>query len=309
VLASFAAGTDASEPQAALVQGVDGNLYTYAGGANNAGTVFRVTPDGVATIVWSFGAGTDGQGPVAALIQGTDGNFYGTTASGGANNFGTAFRVTPSGMETVLWNFGAGTDGQSPMAALVQANDGNLYGTTALGGAHGAGTAFRLDLAGNETVLWNFDQTTGVEPQSPLIQATDGNLYGTAAGGGANNAGTIFRITLLGATSVFYSFSGGTDAGFPQSGIIQARDGNFYGTSSVGGTAPGCGSGGAVGACGTIFEVTPAGVETVLWDFGFGGDGAAASPVSLVQGADGNFYGVTSGEGATASGTVFKLTP
>lgn len=313
VITSFAAAPDGGQPYSALVQGSDGDFYgtTSQGGAFGGGTVFKLTPSGVKTILWSFGSGVDGSGPRPGLIQGNDGNLYGTTTYGGANDGGTVFRITPSGSETVLWGFGAGTDGRYPYAALVQGTDGNLYGTTVAGGSTGVGTVFRLTLAGVETVLLSLDAaTTGSQPEAPLIQATDGNFYGTASFGGVNGGGTLFKISSSGAATVVYSFRGGTDAALPTTGVIQGSDGDFYGTTAVGGTLAGCGdSGTQTGVCGTMFKVTPGGVETVLWDFGPEGNGWYPLPVGLVQGRDGYLYGVNSGAGENNQGAVYRLVP
>src|SRR6267378_3149959 len=145
VLAAFGpAGPQ--NPQAPLIQGTDGNFYgtTANGGAFSAGTVFQLTPAGTLTVLHEFAGGTDGAAPVAGLIQAADGNFYGTTSQGGASNAGTVFQLTPAGTLTVLHEFAGGTDGAAPVAGLIQAADGNFYGTTTQGGASNAGTVFQL---------------------------------------------------------------------------------------------------------------------------------------------------------------------
>jgi uncharacterized repeat protein (TIGR03803 family) len=146
VLYSFAGGTDGLGPEGGLVQGTDGNFYgtTSSGGAHSHGTVFKITPAGLETVLHSFAGGSDGQRPTAGLVQGTDGNFYGTTYFGGADNEGTVFKITPAGVETVLYSFAGGSDGKYPDAGLVQGTDGNFYGTTGNGGAHSAGTVFKF---------------------------------------------------------------------------------------------------------------------------------------------------------------------
>jgi uncharacterized repeat protein (TIGR03803 family) len=194
---------DGRNPYGGLVQGTDGNLYgtTTRGGANNAGTVFRIpTKVRPFTRLHSFNT-TDGAYPYAALIQASDGNFYGTTELGGANGGGTLFQITPSGTLTSLYSFCAQascTDGKTPVAGLTQATDGNFYGTTELGGANGAGTIFQLTPGGTLTTLYSFcaqpSCADGENPLSGLLQATDGNLYGAASVGGADNDGTIFSL-------------------------------------------------------------------------------------------------------------------
>jgi uncharacterized repeat protein (TIGR03803 family) len=209
------------------------------------------------------------------------------------------FKITSAGVETVLYSFGGGTDGAVPSAGLLQATDGNFYGTTTSGGA-GFGTVFKITPAGAETVLYSFGGgTDGAAPQAGLIQSTDGNFYGSTLSGGANNVGTVFKITLAGTETVLYSFgSGGNDGQSPYGVLVQGTDGNFYGTTITGGTA----------GAGTVFKVTPAGVETVLWSFGYvAGDGS--NPYAgLIRGVDGDFYGTASTGGANNDGTIFKIT-
>ena len=311
VVASFASGTASQGPIGALIQASDGNFYgtTYSGGTSNNGTAFKLAANDTITTLWSFGSGVDGQFPNGGLVQASDGNFYGTTASGGTTGYGTVFRLTPGGVETVLWNFSNGTDGYAPKGSLVMGNDGNLYGTTSVGGTNGTGTIVRVTLAGVETVVWNFGGTNeGYLPAPNLIIGSDGNFYGTTEGGGANDGGTLFKFTTAGALSVVWAFGAGEDGSGPWSGVTQGSDGNFYGTTVLGGTIKICGASNSFG-CGTIFRVTPAGEETVLWDFGFGGNGAQVFPLSVVQNADGSLFGVTGSGGTTGGGTIYRLTP
>lgn len=153
-LYSFTGGKDGANPQAALVEGTDGNFYgtTSGGGTNNAGTVFRIGPGGSLTSLYSF-AGNDGAFPYATLVEGRDGNFYGTTFGGGTNNAGTVFRISAQGKFTSLYSFTGGNDGSYPQAALVQASDNNFYGTISSGGLGNAGTVFRLTIAQAPPVL------------------------------------------------------------------------------------------------------------------------------------------------------------
>jgi len=245
----FFGATDAAgyEPAAGLVEGNDGNFYgtTFAGGANNLGTVFKITPSGTLTTLHAFD-GTDGEYPQAGLVQGTDGNFYGTTTGQGGqistcNGCGTIFKITPSGTLTTLHSFD-GTDGSNPVAGLVQGTDGNFYGTTNHGGnnstCNGCGTIFKITPSGTLTSLHSFDGTDGREPFGGLVQATDGNFYGTTYGtyaGAANDEGTVFKITPSGKLTTLKSFDG-TDGANPYGGLVQDTDGNFYGTTFSGGT-------------------------------------------------------------------------
>jgi uncharacterized repeat protein (TIGR03803 family) len=299
---SFDANADGVGPRSNIIQGRDGNFYgtTYSGGTNGLGTVFKITPAGVETVLHSFaGGGTDGSSPSAALILASDGNFYGTTANGGPNGNGTLYKITPAGVETVLYAF-TGGDGGGPFGALVEGSDGNFYGTTSGGGPNFNGTVFKITPAGVMTMLHSFTGGTsdGSSSNASLIQGLDGNFYGTTSGGGASANGTVFNITPAGVETVLYSFTGGSDGSEPQAALIQATDGNFYGTTSGGGAS----------GHGTVFKITSAGVETVLHSFAGGTDGSNPA-AALTQGSDGNFYGTTYSGGSSNLGTVFKITP
>lgn len=291
---------DGSNPDSALIQASDGNFYGTApsGGLTGLGTVFQLTSGGAETVLYSFTGHPDGREPFAALIQGSDGNFYGTTTSGGTGD-GTIFQITPAGVETVLHSFAGGSDGSQPQAGLLQGSDGNFYGTTLYGGGNNAGTVFKLTSAGVETVLYSFGGGgDGSLPYGSLTQGSDGNLYGTTHSGGANGNGTVFKITLVGQETVLYSFANGGDGSQPYGGLIQGIDGNFYGTTTAGGT----------NNIGTVFKITPLGVETVIYSFGGSGDGDQPY-AALLQASDGNFYGTTIAGGMDNLGTVFRITP
>jgi len=316
VLGSFN-GTNGAGPEfGTLVQDAAGNFYgtTTAGGANFAGSVFQVTPDGTVTALYSFcsvrGTGegcTDGSNPLGGVVLATDGNFYGMTPGGGPTNAGTIYKLTPGGTLTTLHTFD-GTDGQIPDSTLIQASDGNLYGTTVQGLVNSAGLAFRITLGGAMTVLHNFCAqvgcTDGAEP-SGLVQGTDGNFYGAAQTGGANNLndGTIFKLTSSGALTTVYSFclqAGCPDGGGPTTALIQGTDGNFYGATA--------GGGGAVNYE-TIYKVTPGGTLTTLYNFCSQACLVDPVPSALMQASDGNFYGTTRMGGANGQGTIFRITP
>jgi uncharacterized repeat protein (TIGR03803 family) len=304
-------GTEGIFPYAPLIQATDGNFYgtTSQSGAFGNGTVFQMTPDGtVFTVLHAFAGGTDGATPYAALIQATDGKFYGTTVFGGGANpncrtgpggCGVVFQMTPDGTVTVLHAFTAGTDGAWPHAALIQATDGNLYGTADAGGAGGGGTIFTMTPDGTVfTVLHAFaGGTEGYDPVA-IIQATDRNLYGvTYYGGAGGGSGTVFTMTLDGTGfTVLHAFAGGTDGTQPQTGLIQATDGNFYGTTYYGGA----GCTGTPG-CGTVFRMTSEGTVTVVHAFAAGTDGGY--PIAgVIQATDENLYGATQDR-------VFQMTP
>ena len=247
------------------------------------------------TTLASF-TGYDGDEPHASLVQGTDGNFYGTTNYGGPNAMGgTIFNISPGGALTTLYAFCGQymcSDGDHSFGGVIQASDGNFYGTTQGGGINDNGTVFQLTPEGTFTTLYSFVGKDGSAPTAPLMQATNGDLYGTTAGGGRYGAGTIFKMTLAGKLTRLHSFNG-ADGANPVGMLVQATDGNFYGTTS--------------GGAGTVFEITPAGTLTTLHTFS-GADGY--SPVAgLVQAVNGNFYGTTSSGGANGDGTVFEITP
>jgi uncharacterized repeat protein (TIGR03803 family) len=302
---------DGQYPYAGLFQDANGDFYgtTSAGGASGFGTVFKITPTALTTL-HSFG-GTDGENPWAGLIQGTDGNFYGTTVNGGADNGqGTVFKMTPGGTLTTLHTFceqAEGTscvDGQHPEAGLVQAANGDFYGTTSAGGAlaaGGHGTIFKITTSGALTTLYRFCAQSGCSdgsgPQAGLVQGTDGNFYGTTSAGGASEHGEVFKVTPGGALTTLYSFCSQvacSDGSVPEAGLVQATDGNFYGTTSTGGT----------NRAGTVFEIAPSGTLTTLHSFVSPNAGHQAG---LVQATNGDFYGTTWGGGADQYGTVFNL--
>lgn len=249
-------GSNGASPVAGLVQAADGNFYgtTEYGGASNpceslsgspnkgCGTIYRLTPAGSVTTLYSFCsrlACTDGQNPTTALVQGDGGNLYGTTYGITSNavrvpQFGTIFKITPTGKLTTLYTFCAQkpncVDGFAPNG-LVHASDGNFYGTTQAGGLYGAGTIFRVTPKGILTTLYSFD---GIEASAPLggalIQATDGKLYGTS-----NDRDTIFNIRLSGEEMTFIHNFPGKEASSPEGALLQGTDGMFYGTTFNGG--------------------------------------------------------------------------
>jgi uncharacterized repeat protein (TIGR03803 family) len=309
-----------------LVQGRDGNLWgtTEAGGAEEgpcngaSGTIFRMIPSGKLTTLHVFhGSCSDGQYPESGMVLGTDGSFYGTTVQGGGlsdvsgcsgSPTGTIFRITQAGDYSILHTFPTNcSQGIEPVATLVQGTDGNFYGATTAGGAHGCGTVFRITPSGVLTKLYSFPAVPYCDnPFGTLVQGTDGNFYGTTRGGGKFGEGTVYRITPEGSYTLLHSFTASTiipyDGQYPNAGLVQGTDGNFYGATELGGANDG----------GTVFRITPSGKETILYSLG-----GTASPGSwvdapLIQATDGNFYGVTvRGEGSCfdGCGTIFKITP
>jgi uncharacterized repeat protein (TIGR03803 family) len=300
-LYSFTGAADGSGSVAGLIQADDGWLYgtTEYGGAYGYGTVFQISTSGSLTTLYSFTGAEDGGNPTASLIQGRDGGLYGTAAGG--DFYGTVFRITPGGQFTLLYSFTGVDDGAFPEAALVQARDGGLYGTANQGGINGVGTVFRVGTNGGFDTLFSFNRTDGASPSSALIQGADGYLYGTASLGGEDRTGsgfgTVFRLSTNGAYNPLHLFTGGNDGGSPVAGVIQARDGYLYGTASSGGS----------NGYGAVFRVSTNGGFTPLYSFTDGADGASPD-ASLIQAADGSFYGTASSGGNYNYGTVFKIT-
>lgn len=301
-------GTDGATPvDTPLVQGMDGNLYgtTLGGGGSGAGTVFRISPAGKLTTIYSFCSETnctDGSQPYGGLVLGTDGNFYGTTSQGGADDIsGTVFKITPSGILTTLHSFD-NADGAASRAPMILGADGNFYGITQNGGPHNSGTVFKITPKGTFTSLHSFGPGDGSDPNGPLMQASDGNFYSTAEIGGALGYGSIFKVTPSGIFTTFHSFSS-TDGSAPAGGLIQAGDGNLYGTTYQGGAFNTCPNG-----CGTVFKISLAGVLTTIANLESSGP---ANPIAaLIQATDGNFYGTSYAGGSAGDwGTLFEVTP
>jgi uncharacterized repeat protein (TIGR03803 family) len=276
---------------------------TCGGGTNNQGVVFRFPITGGGTSVHSF-TGTDGSCP-NALTLGTDDNYYGTTTEGGVFNYGTFYQLTPAGTVTIVYNFTGGSDGGYPVAAPLEAADGNFYGTTTFGGDAACeggecGTIYKISRTGAFTLLHTFEESDGVDAVAPLVQASDGRFYGTATQGGIHGAGTVFRISSSGAFKVLHRFSQFAKGTAPGAPLVQGSDGSLYGTTSRGG------QGGFEGD-GVIFKISPTGVFSVLHGFVIRSDGGQPHS-GLVQGNDGNFYGATAYGGAYTHGTLYRIT-
>jgi uncharacterized repeat protein (TIGR03803 family) len=291
-------------PHGALVEGADRNLYgtTYGYPGKENGMIFTITPSGAISILHR-----GGEFPVGLTI-GTDGNFYGVSYGG----YGSVFKMTPGGTFTTLHTFGPTPSGNYPNA-LIQAGDGNFYGTTAEGGSSGGGTLFRITPSGALITLYNFCSQSGCADgggPGALILGADGDLYGVTGEGGrgpcSNGCGTIFKITTAGSLTTLHSFNS-TDGADP-AGLFQSTDGDFYGTTSSGGVSnSNCDS----GTCGTVFKMTPTGTLTTLHSFNYT-DGANPG-WAPIQASDGSFYGTTLRGGSCTTyaygcGTIFKIT-
>ncbi len=304
---SFAGhSNDGANPYAGLVQGSDGNFFgtTDTGGTNRAGTVFRISPSGSYTNLYSFAGGAHHRAnPYAGLAPGRDGNFYGTTDTGGTDRAGTVFRISPTGSYMNLYSFvGSPNDGSCPQAGLTPGSDGNFYGTTLYGGTNGVGTVFRISPSGSHTNLYSFagGLSDGANPYAGLVQGSDDNFYGTTLYGGANDNGSVFRISPSGGYTNLYSFAGApNDGSNPSAGLVQGSDKNFYGTTDTGGT----------NGKGTVFRISPSGGYTNLYSFAVSPNDGSNPSAGVVQGSDGNFYGTTLYGGANGKGTVFRISP
>jgi len=313
-------GTNGANPYAGLVQGTNGNFYgtTFEGGTNGEGTVFEITPTGALTTLYNFCSQPkcyDGAGP-SGLILASNGNLYGITSSTEVINLGTIFEITPAGTFTTIYHFCPqyGCDDGMYPSSLLQASNGNFYGTTRNGGVYGFGTVFEVTPEGELTTLHTFNSTDGIYP-SGLVQATNGNFYGTTFEGGSINCsgsagcGTVFEMTPAGKLTTIYIFCSQSchDGAWPAGGLIQASNGNIYGTTTAGG---------AYGdSVGTVFEITPAGKLTAFYSFCAGQtkctDGTGGPPYVLMQATDGNLYGTTAGANYNVinkNGTIFELT-
>lgn len=313
-------GTNGQEPTyGSLMQGLDGNFYgtTYLGGANNGGEVFKITPNGKVTTIYSFCPGVgcaDGSLPNDGLLQGFDGSLYGTTSEGGPSDYGTVFKLSPSGALTTLHDFCSEmncADGVVPYFGLIQGIKGNLYGATTTAVAGINGTVFDITPTGQLTTLYTFCALSncldGGGASGALILDTNGSFYGVTGNGGPKKVGTIFRITVDGDLTTLHTFDD-TDGAYPNT-LMAATDGNLYGTASYGG----------INNKGVIFKLTRSGQFSVLYNFCslmFCADGATPY-APLVEGTDGNFYGTTTFGGVNrlngqlfgGYGTVFQISP
>ncbi len=340
-LYEFSDENDGANPVSALVQASNGYFYgtTEWGGSYGKGTIFQVDSNGNLTTLYSFTGGDDGLNPLSGLTQASDGHLYGTTFGGGTYSSGTIYWVDLSGNLTTLYSFTGGTDGDGPDAPLIQANDGDFYGTTQNGGNNscdiglgiGCGTVFKIDSAGNLTTLYTFSGgSDGANPDETVVQGNDGNFYGTTLFGGDSSCtvstytgcGTVFKIDSTDTFTILHDFSGGADGGVPFSSLIQATDGNFYGTATAGGDsscsviASGENFATYIG-CGTVFKMDSSGNVDALYSF-TGSPNDGSNPfAAILEGSDGYFYGTARwGGSATTScsytnnggcGTFFRV--
>lgn len=297
---------DGIQPEAGLVRDSNGNLYgtTFFGGNGTGcdinfagcGVVFQVAPNGTETVLHAFSGAHDGWNPTGRLIRDDAGNLYGTTQFGGLYGHGTAFKIDAAGNETILHHFRGGSDGSNPVAGVVEDTAGNLYGTTRYGGL-GCGTVFKISSGGEETILHRFkDGWDGANPLSSVAMDSSGDIFGTAWAGGIFNYGTVFEIDSTGQEKVLHHFAAGSDGANPVGGVTLDQAGNLYGTASGAGSSQ----------IGIVFTVNTAGVESVLYTFTGGIDGAYPTSHLLVDSA-GNLYGMAS-QGVAGWGSIFEIT-
>ncbi len=270
--------TDGSEPFAGLAMDSQGNFYgtTHSGGGSSracenlpCGTVFRLSRahgENKETRLYSFTGKSDGGDPSSVLLRDAHGNLYGTSTFLSGDGWGTVFRVALAGgkwTQTALYHF-SGRPGAGPYGGLVMDAQGNLYGTTNGGGTYDAGTVFKLDMAGNESILYSFSGTNGdgSYPIAALVLDGQGNLYGTTFSGGDNSCdapygcGTVFKLDTSGNETVLHSFSGGSDGSFPYARLVLDGHGALYGTTFNGGMNT-CANGASGEGCGVVFKLTP----------------------------------------------------
>jgi|HubBroStandDraft_4_1064222.scaffolds.fasta_scaffold00036_2 uncharacterized repeat protein (TIGR03803 family) len=303
ILYNFRKVPDGAEPVASLIE-LGGQLYgtTQSGGKYRMGTVFSVGTSGKENWVYSFGSGGDGAMPVANLTA-VKGVLYGTTLKGGSYGGGTIFSINPSKSTTdkILHSFGYGNDGSAPASGLIAVGS-LLYGTTSSGGgppSESFGTVFSVSHGGSERVIVAFNCTDGAVPVAALVKM-GGTFYGATSVGGTSGCssggdGTIFALSSGGAEHVVHAFGGGTTDGYDPLDTLTAEHGRLYGTAYNGGANGG----------GIVFDITPAGLETILHDFGEGTDGN--HPIGGVIHVGNAYYGTTSGGGVYGGGIVYGL--
>jgi uncharacterized repeat protein (TIGR03803 family) len=299
-LYTFTGGADGGWPAGNLIADKSGNLYgtTSVGGPNGAGTVFKLAPDGTETVIYHFTGATDGDLPMSSLLMDKQGNFYGVTEIGGANGLGNVFKVTPDGVETTLYSFGASeADGANPICQLIWGPHQTLLGTTVNGGVNHDGTVFQVTLDGKATILHAFTGDDGRFPHGGVVMDKAGNIYGDTFNAGAGSSGTLFKIDAKGKFSVLYTLSNATGY-FPYSALKLDTAGNLYGTATAGGSHD----------YGTVFELTTGGALKVLYSFTNGVDGSVPN-ASLFFDKQGDLLSTTSAGGTGDNGTVFSLAP
>jgi uncharacterized repeat protein (TIGR03803 family) len=247
------------------------------------------------SVLYQFGGGSDGGFPAGGLVRDGQGNFYGTTGGdcGDQAGYGTVFKISPEGAETVLYRFTTTGDGSWPENSLVRTSSGSLYGVTR-GCFGGSGTLFEITPAGQFRLVYTFGGAVGT-PTGGLVTDSQGNLYGVAYGGGSLNYGTIFEVSPSGVETTLYTFTSANDGWVPWGRLLRDESGNLYGATEYGGSGSSCTYG-----CGVVFELAAHGAFSVLYNFTGGADGAFPT-AGLLQDEQGNLYGTAYFGGATTA--------
>ncbi len=308
VLYNFTGGYDGWSPNTGIVEDAAGNLYgtTNSGGSSYSGTLWEYSASGL-SVLHAFSGGADGGYPNSGVVMDSSGVLYGATQFGGLKTgyagSGVVYRFAPGGPETVLFTFPGGGSGAQPAGVVALDSSGNLYGAATSGGPALLGLVYEVSSSGTETTLYSFaGPVDGSTPQTGVIRDSSGNFYGVTYTGGADNRGVVYKIGASGTEKILHTFTGGADGGTPYGQLLRDSSGNLYGTTEAGGNY----------GAGTVFEITAAGEETVLYHF-TGGDDGSGPEGGLVRDAAGNFYGTTAYGGGgncfSGCGVVFKLTP
>lgn len=306
-LYNFTGGLRGGGPFAGVIQDDAGNLYgTTALGGPGSGVVYKLSSGGAETALFAF-SGSQGESPTTPLVRDEAGSLYGTTQLGGeSGDYGTVFKLDSAGNETVLHSFTGGSDGCYPMQGLARDQSGASYGTTSGCGAHGAGTIFKIDSAGNFTLLHGFasGKSDGANPEyGHLMLDASGNLYGVTGEGGSTECsgygcGVLYEFSRSGTETLLHRFQGGSPDGcFPDGSVVQDGAGNLYGTTA------GCGSDNH----GTVWKVSKKGKETILHNFAGGTSDGCLPRGGVARDSRGSLYGATNECGAVNYGALYKL--
>lgn len=298
-------GSDGAQPENSVAKDGKGNLIgtTFVGGTYNVGTVYKITSQGAFSTFYNFCDCLDAQYPQSDVKLTVDkaGDIYGTSSGGGSTGMGNGavFEFSPTGTESILYNFTFGNDGANPASSpVLEKKTGNLYGVTAYGGQNGDGDLYKLAPDGTLTVLYSFGTgNDGQYPSEELLEDKQHNLYGTTFLGGTSGYGTVYKFAPNGTETILHNFAGGSDGEYPSCALIEDASGNLYGTTNANSGASGNG---------TVFKIATDGTFTTLYAFQGGQDGVA--PWSLAMDKMGNLYGTTYHGGAYSKGTIFELT-
>jgi uncharacterized repeat protein (TIGR03803 family) len=302
-LYNFTGGSDGANPDAGVIQDPAGSLYgtTEGGGSGCCGVVFKLDLSGNETVLHSFTGSPDGAFPYPPVVRDSNGNGYGVAANGGSAGYGVVFKVDTAGNETVLYNFTGGSDGCSPEQGLVVGKFDSMYGTAGNCGSSYRGTIFKIDSAGNFTLLHSFigGSSDGAYPAfGRLTISKSGNLYGATLDGGASDYGVLYKLTKKGRFTVLHGFTGGTSDGcYPYGSVAEDKAGDFYGTTEE------CGSNGV----GTIWKVSKKGKETILHNFARATSDGCYPVAGVTRDRKTNVYGVTPSCGANGYGALYEL--